>query len=183
MRYNHTIDYIIRIRKSKRISYGYIGRALGYKNINKIANKIAKMEHFGLAESGLSKEMFHRILDAIGIDRDELQKMVDLDNRMIHDKFEEEAAKPFDMFMIVLYMAAFYVKINLPKEIKSAKEGLEYAKKFSRENNNLKVWFYASKKLMYIIDQDGSCMEQVLDPFTPQPFMQIGNKRFLFSAD
>ncbi|MCK4544412.1 hypothetical protein KAU43_02635 [candidate division WOR-3 bacterium] len=177
--FNNTIDYIVRERRNKRLSYGDIGRALGYKNIGKISSKIADFEHYG----NIDKELFKRIVDIIGIDKEELNKMIKMDREIAEKRFEELCKQPFKMHIVIRFMAAVYGRKELPEGIKTEEEALKYAIKYAKENKRHICLNPSRKKRIWINPEGGACIQD-LSPYSEEcPYMQIGNKRFLFSVE
>lgn len=143
--------------KSERINKGLnchqLASLVGYKNLNKGARKIEKAEKGGR----LSNELMEKISSALGLDTDKIAEAVRKDK----ENFEAWLNEPVPRELIIRLMAAFYLHHDIPEDIQSDEEALEYAKTVALKygkiclvmNRRLTYWFnredYTSKETTF----------------------------------
>jgi hypothetical protein len=109
--------------------------------------------------------------------------MIKMDREIAEKRFEELCKQPFKTHIVIRFMAAVYGRKELPENIKTEEEALKYAIKYAKENKRHICLNPSRRKRIWINPEGGACIQELSPHSEECPYMQIGNKRFLFSVE
>ena len=165
-----------KIRLEKGLKLSQLARLAGYSNISKGANRINSFERTGIVHTDLCI----KLADALGIDRQTVDRLIDEDRRQFFEEWNAWANEPIHPYLVVRAMAAIYCPHNLPEEIQSVEAAEEYAISVAKKWNK-RCCLVLSRRISVWIAADGS-IENVTEavPGEPNtPYAKIGGKTCL----
>ena len=143
--------YIKQERIKQELNYAELSRKMGYTNVNKGMRRIIDLEREGEAHC----EVLEKIIDTLELDRTYIDQLIQEDKEQQRREFEEWVNTPIDWHLIIRWMPAVYGEREIPGNIKTEEEAIEYAKSVARKLK-LMVWLVLSRKENLRIDADGS---------------------------
>ncbi len=169
----HLRNLIYRHRALKGLNFGQLAELSGYKNRSKWAIKICNFEREGVGDD----EMVGRVIQALEIDHEEVQEAIQKDYAI----WEKWADEPVEMQMLLRYSGVIILIHDMPQEITSQEEAIEYAQNYAKENG-LRVCLVLSRRESVWIAADGHMHISQTTPGVPNiPFASVGGKKFLFN--
>jgi transcriptional regulator with XRE-family HTH domain len=108
---NHLRDYFRGRRQRRGLSLGQLARLLGYRNVSKGSNRIARFERAGAVPADL---LLH-LADALGIDPPTVEDLLERDRQGRLRGWEAWVSEPVPIRLIVRYMPAVYGQVALPE--------------------------------------------------------------------
>jgi len=176
---NHLGDFFHSQRIRHGLSLGDLARRLGYRNISKGANRIARLER----EGTVTDELLTALADALAVDLATVERLIEQDQRERLCAWEAWVSEPVRMQVIVRYMAAVYGRVSLPEGITTPEQAETWACGFAKEHR-LRVCLAISRRHSVWIDASGQVETRTeARPGEPnQPWMQLknGRRKFLF---
>ena len=162
-------------RKSKKLNLQQLAKLVGYKNVNKGANKIAFFEN----GDKFYIDLIIKCLKILDINKDKFILLMQEDLQKWLDE-------PQKMEIIVRVMPAIYSNRTLPDTIKSEDKALKLACRYARMIKR-RICFVQSRKKVFWINGDGKIYyTDIADVKTFQvpflPYMKIKNKKLLISC-
>lgn len=164
------------------LSLGDLARLVGYRNVSKGANRIARFERFGTVR----EDLLAALADALGIELQTVESLIDQDRQEHLRAWEEWVSEPVPMCLIVRYMPAVYGTVKLPEEITTHEQAETFACEYAKQHRR-KVCLALSRRHSVWIDGEGQVYART--EASPDdlnvPFMRLkGNtERFLMRFD
>jgi len=158
-----------------------VAATMGYRNINKGANKLLRFEESGFIDA----EVFEKLIDALGLDPAHIHDLTEIDRREEADAWEQWVNTPSPMEMIVRIIPGIYVSEGLPGNLTTPVAAVEFASAYAA-NNNRKACLRLSRKESVWIDEIGAVRHEMTKPYAPnEPYMMIrgGKCRFTFLGE
>lgn len=164
-------------RVKKGVSLGQLARDLGYRNVNKGANRIQRFEETGRAKP---KDLPARMAEVLGIDRLAFRRLCWRDYRQWQTWLNE----PAPMRLIVRYSRDVYSEKPLPPDVTTPQQAEEFARRYAKQHGR-KVCLAVSRRISIWIDERGQVVDrtEARPDETNVPFMRIGNKQCLLKVD
>jgi len=144
-------SYLKGERLKQKLNTAQLAEKIGYRNINKGMRRILDLEREGEAHC----EVLEKIIDALELDRTYIDQLIQEDKEQQRREFEEWVNTPIDWHLIIRWMPAVYGEREIPGNIKTEEEAIEYAKSVAGKLK-LMVWLVLSRKENLRIDADGS---------------------------
>ena len=143
--------YIKQERLKKRLNYADLSRLMGYKNINRGMRRIIDLEREGKAHP----EILKKITEALGLVEDIVDELIQQDKEEQQREFEEWVnASPMRWHLIIRWIPAVYGERDIPDNIKTEDEAIEYAVGVAKELKSM-IWLVLSRKVNIHIDENG----------------------------
>lgn len=176
---NHLGTYFRDQRIQQGLSLGTLARTVGYRNVSKGSNKIVRFER----EGAVTEELLVRLAEALGIDFDTVQRLIDEDRQERQREWEEWVSQPVPMELIAKIIPAVYARVPLPETVTTPEQGEVFACQYAKEHRR-QVCLAVSRRLSIWIDKEGAVYARTeATPDSPNvPFMRLrgSGRRFLF---
>jgi transcriptional regulator with XRE-family HTH domain len=140
--------------KQRRIELGLntaeLALKIGYTNPAKGMNRIIKLERDGIVHPDLLK----KLIDVFKLDEDIVNKLISKDREAYEAEFERWVNEPVKMKYTVRLMPAVYLSYDLPSDIKTEDEAINYATVIAKEKSNL-AWLELDRRTTIFINELG----------------------------
>lgn len=167
-------------RLARGLKPGQVAQLCGSSNVSKVGSRIRVFELSGQ----ISKEPFEKLVAALGIDADTIEKLVEQDRREFFEEWLQWVNQPIQRFLVVRIMSAIYSQRPLPIEINNQEEAEAWAASVAREIKKrcCLVW---SRRISIWFTEDGTVVDRTEGvPGEPNvPWVRIGGRTFLFGDD
>jgi transcriptional regulator with XRE-family HTH domain len=174
-----TNSYFRAQRIDRGLTLGQLARMVGYRNVSKGANRIARFERVG----AISEPLLVHLAEALEIDLPTVEDLMEQDRQEYLRAWEEWVNEPVPMYLVVKYLPAVYGTTQLPEGVKTPEEAEEYACEYARRNRR-QVCLAISRRRSVWINQEGEVEARTeATPEQPNvPFMRLrgSNRRFLW---
>ena len=178
---NHLGNYFHEQRLRQNLSRGQLARLVGYRNISKGANRIARFEREGI----VTDDLLVALADALGIDLPTVERLIEQDRQEHLQAWEAWVSQIVPIQLVVRYMAAVYGSVKKPGDITTPEQAEAFACEYARKHR-LRVCLILNRRQSAWIDEQGSVYARTeATPDKPNmPWMQLrGDKRrFLFES-
>jgi transcriptional regulator with XRE-family HTH domain len=175
---NNLGHYFHNRRLQVNLSLGQFARLVGYRNVSKGANRIARFEREGM----VTDDLLAALAETLGIDLDTVESLIEQDRQEQLRAWEAWVNEPVPMELIVRYMPAVYGKVPLPVDITTPEQAEAFACKYARQYSR-KVCLALSRRHSVWIDAEGEVYARTeATPDDPNvPFMRLKGikKKFL----
>jgi transcriptional regulator with XRE-family HTH domain len=177
---NHLGDYFKEQRDKRGLSLGQLARLLGYRNVSKGSNRIARLEREGAA----SEDLLLHLAEALGIDLATVERLLERDRQERLREWEEWVNEPVPMRLIVRYLPAVYGRVALPEGVTTPEQAEKFARAYARQHGR-RVCLALSRRLSVWINKEGRVearTEATPDaPNTPYMRLRGSGQRFLLN--
>jgi transcriptional regulator with XRE-family HTH domain len=177
---NHLGTYFRERRRQRGLSLGQLARLVGYRNVSKGCNRIARFERYG----AVTQDLLLHLAEALGIDLPTVEGLMERDRRERLREWEAWANEPVPMRLIVRYMAAVYGTVALPDEITTPEQAEAFARDYARQHGR-RVCLALSRRLSVWVGKDGRVEARTeATPDAPNtPFMRLrgSSKEFVLN--
>jgi transcriptional regulator with XRE-family HTH domain len=167
-------------RIDRGLSLGQIARMVGYRNVSKGANRIARFERDGIVNELL---LIH-LAEALEIDLPTVEDLMEQDRQEYLRAWEAWVNQPVPMCLVVKYLPAVYGSKELPEGVKTPEDAEKYACDYARRNRR-QVCLAVSRRLSVWVNKEGEVEARTeATPEQPNmPYMRLrgSNGRFLWS--
>ena len=162
--------YIKQQRERQRLNYAELSRKMGYSNINRGMRRVIDLEREGIYHP----EVLEKIIDALELDQEYIEQLIEEDKEQQRQEFEEWVNTPIKWHLIIRWMPAVYGEREIPGYIKSEEEAIDYAREVAREYKSM-VWLVLSRKENIHIYPDGCIRSrnEVTRDFINLPYAEI----------
>ena len=179
---SHLGNFFHNQRLLMNLSLGQVARLVGYRNVNKGARRIIRLEQQG----DCPQYLLAARVAALGIDLPTIERLIEEDTQEHLRAWEAWVSEPVPMQLVAWYMAAVYGRVKLPEEITTPKQAEAFACEYAKQHGR-KVCLAISRRHSVWIDKDGQVNART--EATPDdcnvPFMRLkANKtKFLMRFD
>jgi len=174
---NNLGNYFLNQRVQMSLTLGELARRVGYRNVSKGANRIARFEREGM----VTEDLLAILAEALGIDMQTVEALIDQDRQELLRAWEEWVSEPVPMQLIVRYLAAVYGTVPLPQEITTHAQAEAFACEYAKQHRH-RVCLALSRRHSVWIDALGQV--EVRTETTPDdpnvPFMRLQGSRTRF---
>ncbi len=170
-----TGKYLKEERLKQGLNTAELARLMGYKNVSKGMNRIIELER----ENIVIPEVLKRIVDALNLDLDHVHSLIRKDRDEDKRKFEEWANEPVEMYYIIRLMPTIYLSYDLPTNIKTEEEAVEFVAGIAKEKHN-KCWVVLSRREKVYITEDGEIRGKIINEYDDKhyPYVRVKKKSF-----
>ncbi len=147
--------YIKQERLKQGLNFAELSKLMGYKNANRGMRRIIDLER----ENEFHPEVLEKIVVALELDRNNIDQLIQQDKELQQNEFEKWVNTPIKWHLIIKWMPAVYGERDIPRNIKTEDEAIEYAKSYASEKK-LMLWLVLSKKENIHIDSDGNIISR-----------------------
>lgn len=176
---NHLGRYFQDRRTEKCLKLGQLARLVGYRNISKGANRIARFEREGVVK----EELLARLADALNIDLPTVEDLAEQDRQEFLQAWEAWVNEPVPMALVVRYMAGVCGRVELPEHITTPEHAEAYACQLAKERR-LRMCLALSRRISVWISAEGTVdFRTEAEPDAPNvPYMRLpcNPRKFLF---
>ena len=170
----HLRNLIHKHRASKGLNFGQLAELSGYRNRSKWAIKICNFEREGVG----TDELVSKLIQALEIDHQEVRDAIQKDYAI----WEKWANEPVPMQMFLRITGVIILIHDMPPEITSREEAIEYAQNYAKEKG-LPSLSALSRRESAWIAADGHMFISQTKPGVPNiPYASVGGKKFLFNG-
>ncbi len=170
----HLRNLIHKHRASMGLNFGQLAELSGYRNRSKWAIRICNFEREGVGDD----EMVGKLIQALEIDHQEVRDAIQKDYAI----WERWANEPVPMQMFLRITGVIILIHDMPPEITSREEAIEYAKNYAIKSG-FRVCLALSRLESAWIAADGHMFISQTKPGVPNiPFASVGGKKFLFNG-
>ena len=103
-------------RVKQGLNYAEVSRRMGYKNISRGMRRAIDLEREGVVHP----EVLERVIDALDLDRNIIDRCIKEDNEQKRREFEEWLSEPIQPYYILRIIPTIYqsydIPVNFPKE-------------------------------------------------------------------
>ena len=162
--------YIREQRVKQGFNYAELSRKMGYSNINRGMRRVIDLEREGI----FHPEVLEKIIDALELDQEYIEQLIEEDEEQKRREFEEWVNTPIKWHLIIRWMPAVYGERAIPGYLKTEDEAIDYAREVAREYKSM-VWLVLSRKENIHIYPDGSIKSrnEVTRDFINLPYTEI----------
>ena len=163
-------NYIKQERIKQKLNYAEVSRKMGYKNLNKGMRRIIDLER----EGKFHPEVLDRIIDALNLDKEYIDQLIEEDFEQQKREFEEWVNEPVNMTYTIRIMPTIYLTYDLPTNINTEDEAVAFCCAQAKEKRKL-IWLSPSRKVTIFISKDGEVTgrkETTIDEID-LPYMRI----------
>jgi transcriptional regulator with XRE-family HTH domain len=176
---DHLGTYFHERRQQRGLGLGQLARLVGYRNVSKGSNRIARLER----EGAVAEDLLLRLAKALGIDLPTVEGLMEKDRQERLRQWEQWVNEPVPMRLIVRYMPAVYGTLALPEGVTTPEQAEAFARQYARQHGR-RVCLALSRRLSVWIDREGRVQARTeATPDVPNvPYMRFkgSGKRFLF---
>ncbi|MCK6439696.1 MAG: hypothetical protein L6Q71_05780 [Planctomycetes bacterium] len=169
--------YVLAAREKLGLSRPETVKLAGWKNINKGMRNLQQLEEDGACHP----DHLLRFAAALNLDHGLLRDCIERDQRAAKEAFEKWVSEPQEPFIIVRYMAAIYVRKEIPPEVLRVESDLcQYASAYA-QSTHFYVCLMLSRETCIWFDNKGvEYHRSVATPEMPDigPNVRIGGKKF-----
>jgi transcriptional regulator with XRE-family HTH domain len=177
-----TNSYFHARRIDRGLTLGQIARMVGYRNVSKGANRIARFERDG----AISELLLARLAEALEIDLPTVEDLMEQDRQEYLRAWGAWVNEPVPMCLVVKYLPAVYGSKELPEGVKTPEEAEKYACEYARRNRR-QVCLAVSRRLSVWINKEGKVEARTEatpdDANVPSMRLKGSNGRFLWSFE
>ena len=180
----HVSRYFESLRINQGLKPSELAYSLGAKNILKIGNVIRQFELTG----DISFYWFQRIITFLNPEKDELQKLIKLDQNSKVAEFNKWADEVIEPYLTIRYLPGFYGTKEVPKAFTSSRKDAE--EWCSKELKGLRAKGYLNwtRKDQTVFEKGGLNPRQFEASFEQPPYaawMKVSGspKKFIFKVD
>jgi transcriptional regulator with XRE-family HTH domain len=176
---NNLGTYFQERRRQRGLTLGQLARLLGYKNVSKGSNRIARFERHG----AVTPDLLLHLAEALGIDLAIVEGMLERDRQERPREWEAWVNEPVPIQLVARYMPAVYGRVALPEGVTTPEQAEAFARAYARQHGR-RVCLALSRRLSVWINREGRVEARTeATPDTPNtPFMRVkgSGKGFLF---
>ena len=143
-------NYLKEKRLKQKLNTAQLAGKIGYKNINKGMRRIIDLEREGRVNS----EILRKIIYTLKLDEDIINKLIRKDREAYEADLERWLNDPINMYYTIRVMPAVYLSYDLPSNITSEDEAVEYVSAVAKDKKCL-AWLSLSRRETLFIDQAG----------------------------
>ena len=154
---------------------------MGYRNVSKGANRIARFERDGIVTDNLLASL----ADALGIDLPTVERLIEQGRQDHLRAWEAWVSQIVPIQLVVRYVAAIYGSVKKPGQITTPEQAEAFACEYARQHR-LRVCLILSRRQSVWIDEQGLVYARTeATPDKPNmPWMQLRSdkRKFLFQS-
>ena len=176
--------YLEHLRLNQDLKPSQLASLLGASNISKIGSLIRQFELTG----DISFYWFQRIITFLNPEKDELQKLIKLDQNSKVAEFNKWADEVIEPYLTIRYLPGFYGTKEVPKAFTSSRKDAE--EWCSKELKGLRAKGYLNwtRKDQTVFEKGGLNPRQFEASFEQPPYaawMKVSGspKKFIFKVD
>ncbi len=176
----HLSRYVREERTKRGWSFHYLAKAMGYRNLNKGANRVTQLEREGIC----SEDFLRKVSVALELVPEQVEALITKDREEHQREFDEWASKPSPMTIITRHIAGFYTGTRVPENITEPKDAISYASQQAKEHQKM-LWLKLDRIHTVKFNESGEQVIQfALSPdFQGTPTMTTKRGRsFLFEV-
>ena len=147
--------YIKEERLRQGLNSSELAQLMGYKNINRGMRRILDLEREGMVHP----EVLKKIIKALNLDQKVIDYVVQQDKEQHEREFQEWVNTPIDMHLTVKLLPAIYANFDVPADIESEEEIIEFACDKAKELRCM-LWLVLSRKENIHIDNEGKVISR-----------------------
>lgn len=140
--------------KQRRIELGLntaeLALKIGYANPTKGMNRIIRLEREGIVHP----ELLKKLVVTLKLDEDFVNKLIIKDRKAYKAEYERWLNEPVKMSYTIRVMPTIYLSYDLPGNIKTENEAINYASAIAKEKSNL-VWLRLDRRTTVFINELG----------------------------
>ena len=162
--------YIKQERIKQGLNYAELSRLIDYRNINKGMRRIVEFER----EDKADPEILRKVVKVLNLDQGYVDKLILEDQAEYIKEFERWLNEPVKMSYTIRVMPAVYLSYDLPGNIKTEDEAIEYVIGKTKKKR-LKTWLNLSRKDKVYISEKGEIMGKIKTTIdnASYPYMRI----------
>jgi transcriptional regulator with XRE-family HTH domain len=176
---DHLGTYFRERRQQRGLGLGQLARLVGYRNVSKGSNRIARLER----EGAVTADLLLRLAEALDIDLSTVEDLLEEDRQERLREWEAWVSQPVPMRLIVRLTAAVYGTVALPEGVTTPGQAEAFARAYARQHRR-RVCLALSRRLSVWIDREGRVQARTeATPDVPNvPYMRVkgGAKTFHF---
>jgi hypothetical protein len=161
-------------RLRRGLTLGQLARLLGYRNLSKGANRIARFERDGVVDELL----LGHLAGVLAVHIRTVEHLVEQDRQAHQRAWEAWVSEPVPMVLIVRYLPALYGTTALPEGVQTAEDAEAYACAYARRHGR-RVCLAVSRRQSIWINQVGEV--EARTEATPNqanvPFLRLKGSR------
>ena len=103
-------------------------------------------------EGKIHPEILMKIISTLKLDKDIVNELIHKDKEEYEKAFEKWVNEPTSMYYTIRMMPTIYLSYDLPTNIKSEEEAIDYVSAVAREKRKL-CWLNLSRKITVFINE------------------------------
>ncbi len=147
--------YIKQERLKRGLNFAELSRKMGYTNINRGMRRVIDLER----EGKVHPEVLGKIIDALELDRNNIDQLIQQDKELQQNEFEKWVNTSIKWHLIIKWMPAVYGERDIPRNIKTEDEAIEYAVGVAKEYKRM-LWLVLSRRENIHVDSDGNIISR-----------------------
>jgi len=120
----------VREERSKHgLNYAEVSKKMGYKNTNKGMRRVIDLEREGVVHS----EVLEKIADALNLDRDYINALINKDRQEQEEEFEKWLSEPIQPYYILRIIPTIYQSYDIPTNFPTEEQIINYVAGIAKE--------------------------------------------------
>ena len=148
--------YIKQERVNQGLNFGELAKLMGYKNISRGMRRAIDLEREGVVHP----EVLEKIIKALELDRNIIDRYIKEDNEQKRREFEEWLSEPIQPYYILRIIPAIYQSYDLPGNFSTEEEAAEYVAGIAKEKQK-KALLCLSRREKISINEKGEIMGKI----------------------
>ena len=167
----HSLGRYVREERVKQgLNSSELAQLMGYKNINRGMRRILDLER----EGEVHPEVLKKLIKALNLNQEIVDEHIKKDKEQRDKEFQEWVNTPIKKHLIIRWMPAVYGEREIPEEIQTEEEVIQYACDKAKELKCM-LWLVLSRKENIHISKGGQIISRntVTKDRSFLPFTQI----------
>jgi len=143
-------------RVKQRLNYAELSRRMGYKNLNKGMRRVIDLEREGIVHS----EVLEKISDALNLDREHVNALINKDRQEQEEAFEKWVSEPIQPHYILRIIPTIYQSYDLPGNFPTEDRIIEYVAGVAKEKHK-QALLCLSRREKISINEKGEIMGKI----------------------
>jgi len=121
--------YVREERGKRGLNYADLSRRMGYKKLNKGMRRVIDLEREGVVHS----EVLEKIADALNLDRDYINALINKDRQEQEEEFEKWLSEPIQPYYILRIIPTIYQSYDIPTNFPTEEQIINYVAGIAKE--------------------------------------------------
>ncbi len=143
-------------RLKQGLNYAELAGKMNYTNVNRGMRRVIDLEREGIVHS----EVLEKISDALNLDRDYINALINKDRQEQEEEFEKYLSEPIQPYFILRIIPAIYQSYDLPGNFSTEEEAAEYVAGIAKEKQK-KALLCLSRREKISINEKGEIMGKI----------------------
>jgi len=116
-------------RNKHGLNYAEVSKKMCYKNLNKGMRRVIDLEREGIVHP----EVLEKIIDALNLDRDQINTLINKDRQDQEEEFEKYLSEPIRPYYILRIIPTIYQSYDIPINFPTEEQIINYVAGIAKE--------------------------------------------------